>query len=226
MTIPWSTLLPTRDTACACRRESIAPEDGGGHRYRVTFADGSRSEIDVVTADDGGGGGGDSAVVITEEWAPAPSIRSVGTLRRYATRYAPVVVDFCKSQVGVVVGDGTPRTLVDAALRAANARPAVLFNFGQAINEVEATEGDLMTFEGCVFRGAGEKVSRSRGAGTPHAAVVVSREGRVFQVWEAGVDGAPNVVDSVYNMMDLRDGMVTCYRALPPFTTIKPKHRK
>lgn len=231
MQIPWATLLPNRGRVSDCRREPISSADGGGYRFVVFLADGSKSELEVVPTDAGSSG---NPMLITEEWTPvaqsAQSARSVGTLRRYATRFSSKVIEFCKCNDGAVVDDGSPRALVECALRAAGARPAVNNNFGQAITEVEAAEGDLVLFERCAFRGTGpDGANYAFGRGvmsTPHVAVVQSREGRVFTVWEAGVNGRDQVTTATYNMMHLREGVVSYFRALPTFSTIKPKHRK
>ena len=100
--------------------------------------------------------------------------------------------------------------MVEKALHAAKARPAQKDgNFGQTISEEEATDGDIISFVDCTFN----EPDYTRKRGSPlHAAVVKrSREGRVFNVWEAGADGVGmEVVEASYNMTHLREGQVRC----------------
>eukprot|EP00041_Stephanoeca_diplocostata_P036748 m.1352907 g.1352907 ORF g.1352907 m.1352907 type:complete len:796 (-) comp24928_c0_seq3:2270-4657(-) len=235
--IPWQQLLPARSRVCNAR-VTVTRVSGGAvldKSYDLTFQDGSKSTIRVHF--DGANDAApknDTGVVptITEDHTPQPTPRSIETLHRYKTRFGGAIVQFCREHVGAVVCNGQCWSLVNSALVAADARPALGFNFGQTITELEANEGDIIVFQTCKFKGTrqgedGKTQVYSATIGAPeHAAVIDSRAGRVYKVFECNVDKNQNVTRGTYNMMDLKEGVVQYYRALPNFSTIKPKHRK
>lgn len=94
---------------------------------------------------------------------------------RYSTRHCQAIIDFCESSVGNQVGNGECWTFVDACLRMSNARPALLYNFGQEIDGDDATAGDIVVMEHCRFeaKNAAGNVSRTQTAGNPkHCSVI------------------------------------------------------
>jgi hypothetical protein len=104
--------------------------------------------------------------------------------------------------------------MVEQALHAAKARTAKDGNFGQVISEEEATDGDIIAFSNCTF--SAPQSTYTRGAPLHAAVVKRAREGRVFNVWEAGADGVSTpVADATYNMTHLREGTVRCVCGVP-----------
>lgn len=71
----------------------------------------------------------------TPQWykAPPPPLDE-DQLRETGEIYGPRVVEFCEQHEGDLVGNGECWTLAAEALKAAGARPAHSYNFGQKID--------------------------------------------------------------------------------------------
>ena len=78
----------------------------------------------------------------TSQWykEPPPPLDE-GQLREAGEIYCPRVVEFCEQHEGDVVGDGECWTLAAEALKAAGARPARSYNFGQEIDASQVGQG-------------------------------------------------------------------------------------
>ena len=75
--------------------------------------------------------------------------------------------------MGKKVGDGSCWSFVDVALRDAGARPSLLFNFGQAIDEQDATVGDIASFKECFFESVTANGFSSQSVGNPEHCCIV-----------------------------------------------------
>ena len=244
-TIPWAALLPERDAVVSLRSESSSEDVGtrnstAVYRFFLELADATKGKIEVAVRSND-----NTSAVITDVWEDPPAARSTATLKRYSTRHCQAIIDFCTSKIGHQVGNGECWSLVDACLRSSNARPALLYNFGQEIDGADATVGDIFVLEQCRFekKNAAGDVVRVQTAGSPkHCSVIQhvasaaassggavsgngagggSNSGDTLTVWEQNVGGSTLVVKSQYCLADMTEGKVRYFRALPNYPTLK-----
>lgn len=242
-TIPWAALLPERDAVVSLRSESSSEDVGTRnsttvYRFFLGLADATKGKIEVAIRSND-----NTSAVITDVWEDPPAARSTATLKRYSTRHCQAIIDFCTSKIGQQVGNGECWSLVDACLRSSNARPALLYNFGQEIDGADATAGDIFVLEQCRFekKNAAGDVVRVQTAGSPkHCSIIQhvastaagdavsdngtgggSNSGDTLTVWEQNVGGSTFVVKTQYCLADMTEGKVRYFRALPNYPTLK-----
>ncbi len=146
------------------------------------------------------------------------------------------VVEFARSKVGEVIGNGQCTALVAEALRHAGARrPSRAGGWGEPLDSLaEARPGDVLEFEDARF--AGRRVNPNRtftqwSYHFPHHAAIVSavkmsRSAVVLRVLHQnakvrGQDESDSVKEWTINMATLQDGTVRAYRPIlsrPPET--------
>lgn len=166
------------------------------------------------------------AQVVRPKIVTKPNPNAIAT-RPYVPKYkngtTPLnqgVLQYAQSKLGQQVGRGECWDLVDQALRAAGAQPPGQgslgsYQFGDVVPLDKVLAGDVLQFEGVVFKGA-------KGNGTytnnfPHHTAIVSRplvilKGRQIEVLHQNVNGDRRVQTGVINLDDQQGGTLVAYR--------------
>jgi hypothetical protein len=163
-----------------------------------------------------------------------PSQGTGANLNEKIAAYAEAQLDKCVDGAGQVrpaacpalaagaVGDGECTHLVQAAVKAAGAKPPVFsprpYDWGRTITLAEAQRGDIVQLEAARFTKPGSPATywgTGTGPNDKHTAIIAARSGNTITLLEQNANNLRAVKKNTYDFSWPHTGQVIVYRAEP-----------